>query len=217
MRIHIPMRRIVLFGAMFVVALLALVPLRLALAPGDEVLTAREVSGSVWSGRVKEARIGPAALGDLDARIAPLPLLAGRAELHGVRDSAAADRLKGALGLSRDRRLIESVTGTVPVDTVFASLPVASIELTDVTVRFRDDRCDSAQGVVKAVLGAQPPGAALPASLSGSLRCDGGALLLPLAAGSGGEGLALRLYPDGRYEAQVSLRGTPPVTLRGTL
>ena len=216
MRIRIPMRRTVLFGAMFVAALLALVPLRVALAPGDEVLTAREVSGSIWSGRLTEARIGPATLGDLDARLAPLPLLAGRAELIGERDSAAADRLEGALGLSRDRRSIEAASGLVPLDIVFASVPIASIDLTDVTVRFRDEQCDSAQGVVKANLGASANGLTLPSSLSGPIRCDRGALMLPLAAGSGGDGLTLHLFGDGRYEARIGFGGSPPATLRGT-
>ena len=67
MRIQVPMRRAVLFAALFAIALVAFLPLRLVL--GGSGLTAREASGSVWAGRLKEARIGPAALGDLDARL----------------------------------------------------------------------------------------------------------------------------------------------------
>ena len=42
-----------IFGAIFIVALIALLPLRLAMGwfdLGDTGLTAREVRGSIWSG-----------------------------------------------------------------------------------------------------------------------------------------------------------------------
>jgi general secretion pathway protein N len=209
MRIQVPMRRAVLFAALFAIALVAFLPLRLVL--GGNGLTAREASGSVWAGRLKEARIGPAALGDLDARLAPLPLLVGHARVGLARPSGAPDRLTGALSLARHRRAIESVSGTIPIDSMGA-LPIASLSLTDVTVVFRDGTCDRAEGQVQASLS----GTGLPASLSGAVRCDSGALLLPLASGPGTEGVALRIFGDGRYEAQLNSRTSQAGTVRGS-
>ena len=212
MRVRVPMRRAALFAAMFAFALILFLPLRLALGPLDDAFAAREASGSVWSGQLKEARIGPASLGDLDARLAPLPLLAGEARIVVARPSGAPDRLLGAFGIGRNRRSAESVTGTVPVESTFAPLPIASLDLTDVTVRFRDGACDRAEGLVRANISGDVAGLDLPAGLSGAVRCDRGALLLPLAGGAG-EGLALRIFGDGRYEAQLSIRATEPAAI----
>jgi general secretion pathway protein N len=60
--------------------------------------------------------------------------------------------------------------------------------------------------MVKASLAGEAGGVALPASLSGNVRCDGGALLLPLVSQSGMERLNLRLFEDGRYRVELILR-----------
>jgi general secretion pathway protein N len=195
MRIRVPMRRIVLFAVLFALALIAFLPLRLVLAGSG--IAAREASGSIWSGTLKEARIGPAVIGDVQARVRPLPLLTGRLLIDLSRPSAAADRLSGALVLSRDRRAIENATGLIPLEAPTAAFPATSVELTDVTVRFRDGQCDGAEGMVRANLAG---GGVLPASLSGTLRCDRGAVLLPFAGGGTGGGIALRIFGDGRWE-----------------
>ena len=48
------------------------------------------------------------------------------------------------------------------------------------------------------------------------MRCDSGALLLPLASGPGTEGVALRIFGDGRYEAQLNSRASQTGTMRGS-
>jgi general secretion pathway protein N len=209
MRIRLPMPRLAIFAILFVLALLLFLPLRLVLGsiPG---LTAREASGSVWGGQLKEARAGPVALGDLSARVAPTPLLVGRLRLELERGRTAADRLRAALSMSRTRLALEGASGLIPVDGVFAPLPVASLDLTDLTVEFRDGQCDRAAGLVRANIAGDVAGLPLPVALNGAARCDRGAVLLPLASGSGGEGLALRLFGDGRYEAQLTVRATEP-------
>ena len=210
MRIAVPMRRIALFALLFGLALLLTLPLRLVLAGAAPVLTAREVSGSAWGGRLKETRVGPVAVGDLDARLSFPALLTGTARLAVARPSGTSDRLSGAFGLSARRRSAESVTGTVAVAGLFAPLPIAAFDLTDMTVRFRDGQCDQAAGLVRAVLSGTPGGLPLPAALSGAARCDRGGLLLPLSAGAGREALALRLFGDGRYEARVTIAASDP-------
>jgi general secretion pathway protein N len=204
MRIQVPMRRAVLFALLFAVALLLFLPLRLVV--GGSGLAAREASGSVWSGSLKEARIGPAVLGDLNARVAPLPLLTGRMRIDLFRPSAAPDRLSGALVVSRNRRAVEGATGLVPIQALSGPLPLTSIELTDVTVRFSDGICDRAEGMVRANLAAGPAGTNLPASLGGTVRCDRGAALVPFVAGGTGGRIELRIFGDGRFEIGSSPR-----------
>jgi len=211
MRLRIPARRIVLFAGLLAFALLIFLPLRLVLGWAGGPLDAREASGSVWSGSLKEARIGGAALGDLDARLAFLPLLVGQARFEVERPSGAPDRFAGAFAVSARTRSAHSVTGTVPVEGAFGALPVATLDLTDVSVRFRDDTCDSAEGLVRATLSSAPEG--LPSSLTGSARCDRGALLLPLSAGAGG--VELRLFGDGRWTASVRLPSGAGPTIEG--
>jgi general secretion pathway protein N len=73
-----------LFGALMLIALIVFLPMRLVLGwigLGDQGFTARTVSGSVWDGRLNEARFGDLALGSLDARLSPFALLVGRARV----------------------------------------------------------------------------------------------------------------------------------------
>lgn len=220
MRIPLRTRPGALFGALFLVALVALLPLRLVLGwagIGDEGLTARRVDGSLWSGRLIEARIGDAPLGDLDARLSPLPLFLGRARL--VLDSridVPGRSVHGAVTTSRHAFGVDSMTANVGVGRLLAPLPVTTLDLDGVTIRFRDEACDTAEGRVRATLasdgGAAFGGVALPASLAGAVRCDGPALLVPLTSTGGGEAVTLRVTSDGRYHADFTLQPPDPAT-----
>ena len=57
-------------------------------------------TGSVWLGALKEAQFGPVPLGDVDARLNPLPLFLGRARLSLAR----RDRATGGCSAVRSRR-----------------------------------------------------------------------------------------------------------------
>src|SRR4051812_5369448 len=103
-RIRLKTGPLAFFGAAFVVALIALLPLRLAMGwfdLGSTGLTAREVNGSVWYGNLREASFGGVPLGDLHAGLSPFQLLVGHAriDLSGQGDSARP--LHGAIGVSR--------------------------------------------------------------------------------------------------------------------
>jgi general secretion pathway protein N len=213
MRIRLPLRRTVLFGAMLLTALIALLPLRLVLGVLDSGLAARAARGSVWAGRLEEAQLGAAALGDLDARLAPAPLLLGRGEVRFARETSGPDRLRGAIGLSRTSRALDDVSGAVAAGALFAPLPIATLELADLSVRFEAGQCARAEGAVTAVLAPEAVAAGLPARLSGRARCDRGALLLPLAGGAGG--VALRVAGNGRWEAELRAGGGAPQRLEG--
>jgi general secretion pathway protein N len=209
MRVRLPIRHGVFLGVALLVLLIATLPLRVAtgwLKLDEAGLSAREVHGSVWAGRLTEARLGPLVLGDVSAGLSPLSLLAGKARVSLSR----GDEMRGAITLSRRSFGIDDVTATLPANAMFAPLPIASLELADVSARFSDGQCDRAEGTVRATMSGAIAGIDLAQGLSGTARCEGGALLLPLASGSAREGLSLRIDADGGFEAVLSVRSDDP-------
>jgi general secretion pathway protein N len=205
-------RKILLFAAATLAFLFALFPLRLAadwLSLGDRGLAAREASGSLWSGRLEDARFAGTALGDLRTRLSPLPLLALRARIafqrRGGDDGAV-------LTLTRNGFDLADANARLAAGPLFAPLPVAAIDLVDVSARFNRGRCLFAEGRVSARLGGGVAGVSLPGGLAGNARCDRGALLLPLVGQSGMERLDLRFFDGDRYRADFTVRTTDPAT-----
>ena len=214
MRIRLATGRRALFLAMFAIAIVVFLPLRLALGWAgldEQGFAARRVTGTLWSGRLTEARFGELAIGDLDAGVSPLRLLLGRARvwMEGRSPDPAA-RLTGAVELGRGRVSVLDASGPMQPGAAFAPLPVTALNLDAVTVRFVDGVCDSAEGRVRADIAGTYLGAPLPGSVSGMARCDGGALLLPLVSTAGAEGANLRLWADGRYRAELTLVPSDP-------
>ncbi len=204
-----------LFLAFFVAALIVFLPLRLALGwfgLGEQGMTARAVTGSIWAGHLREARFGQIALGDLSAGVSPVQLLVGRArvDLAGTADPPAP-RLSGAIGVSRGTFGLDDLTASLPVGTAFRPVPVTVLDLEDVSVRFRGQTCEAAEGRVRATMTGEVGGVAVPAALTGTARCDGGALLLPLTSAAG-EASTIRLWPDGRYRAEMTLSPSDPAS-----
>ena len=203
MRVRLPLGRSVLFLAATAFALVALLPLSVAagwFVLGGRGLSAREASGSLWSGALKEARFGPVPLGDLRARLELLPLLLGRARLSLSRDDAQG-RLDGAVIVSRHGFGVEDLTGQIRLGGLFAPAPLATLDRDDGSARIESGLCESAEGQVRAGLG----GELAASSLAGVARCAEGALLLPLAGQSGAERLDLRIDADGRWRIEASL------------
>lgn len=215
-RIRLTTRPSVLFGAMLFLALIVLLPMRIVLgatAAGEEGLSARRVSGSIWDARLREARFGDVVLGDVKARLSPFALLIGRARLVFSGPGGVAPPLEGAAEIGRHLVALDDVTARLPVVGVFNPLPVASLDLEGVSVRFRDETCESADGRVRAVMATEDGVLPLPPTLSGMARCDAGALLLPLTGTSGTEGVTLRIRPDGRYTADLTLAAGDAATI----
>lgn len=208
MRVRLPLGRSLFFAAAFAFALMALLPLRLAIGwfgLEGRGLAAREASGSIWLGTLKEAQFGPVPLGDVEARLGTLPLFLGRARLALARRDEGGN-FEGAVTVSRHSFGIDDASGQMRVGGLFAPLPLASLDLDDVSARFSGGLCEAAGGQVRAALSGEIAGLLLPGGLSGNARCDGGALLLPLAGQSGMERLDLRLYASGRYRIDLIVR-----------
>jgi len=217
MRFRLPLKRTVFFLAALALALLVLLPLRMAAGwfdMGGRGLAAREAEGSLWSGRLREAQFGPVLLGDVDARLNVLPLFLGRARLSLHRDEAAGGRFDGAVLVTRHSFGLEDMTGQLRTGSLFGPLPIATLDLIDVSVRFEGERCESAEGQVRAGLSGAVAGLALPSGLSGTLRCQNGAAFLPLAGQSGMEQVNLGIEASGRWRAEIVLRPTDPATIQ---
>jgi general secretion pathway protein N len=208
MRFRLPLGRTLFFVCAFLFALVALLPLRLALdwlALDDRGLAAREAKGSIWLGALSEAQLGTVALGDVQAQLRTLPLLLGRARVDLRRDDEA-EPFEGSATVSRNGFGIDDMTGALDLGSAFAPLPIASLDVSDVTVHFADGQCMAGEGMVRATIAGEVAGLALPGGLSGNARCDEGALLLPLVSQSGMEALNVRLFEDGRYRIELAVR-----------
>lgn len=204
--------RIILIAALVLGAILFL-PMRVALglAGLDRVgLSARDVTGTMWSGRIDQLMLGDMALGTVRAGLSPWPLFVGRARFDIVRANGAPDDLAGAITMGFGRVGIDDVTGTVPLGRSFAPLPVGSLTLEDVSAYFTGDICGHAEGRVRAHMAGQFPGLNLTQGLSGVAACDGEALLLPLVSQSGLEKVNLRLWRSGRYAAEMRVETADP-------
>ena len=215
MRIRLPIGRTLLFLGSFFLALLALLPMRLGVdwfGLGTHGMAAREVQGSIWRGNFKEAQLGPVGLGDLSAGLHALPLLAGRARVALNRaQGQTGDALSGAANVTRTGFGFDDVTGRLMLTPgALGRLPVAQLDLGDLTARFENGQCAEAAGTVRATIGGDFGGVALPQGLSGNARCDAGALLIALASQSSMETLELRLSGDGRYTATALIRSVDP-------
>lgn len=205
MRLRLPIGRTAFVVAALLFALVATLPMRLALdwfGFGGRGLTARAVTGSVWAGALQQAQMGPVALGDVRARLNLLPLLLGRARLS-LRGADETAPISGAVTVSRSGIAVDDVSGRLRIG---GGMPLATLDLQDLSAGFAAGRCVRAEGRVRATAAGPLTGNAL----AGNVRCDGAALLFPLAGPSGAERLELRLFGDGRWRIDLAVRTADP-------
>jgi general secretion pathway protein N len=208
MRIRLPLGRTAFFIAALAFALVALLPLRVVVGwygLDGRGLAAREATGSLWLGALREAQFGAVPLGDLKARLNLLPLFLGRARLSLSRDEPEG-RFEGAVTVSRHSFGVDDVTGQLRTGAMFAPLPISSLDLADVTAHFEGGMCTHAEGEVRAAFAGEMAGLLLPSGLRGSARCAEGALLLPLTSQTGMEQVNLRFQADGRWRIDLAVR-----------
>jgi general secretion pathway protein N len=197
------------------IALVAVLPLRLALSLIDSPVSARTASGTIWSGRLSDARVGDVSLGTLDVGLEPLALLSGQARLGFTRPDGANPPLTGSASTGLlGGRAIEGLSGTVNGGR-FGQFAVEQAQFEQLSARFSGDDCTAASGRVRLILATEIAGFTLRNGLGGAARCDGADLLLPLAGDSGLERLVVRLRGDGSYSAAVSVGGVAGPRFRG--
>jgi hypothetical protein len=185
-------------GLGLIAGLAALLPARLLLPAPP--LAATAVRGNVWHAELTGAALGRMQLGDTAMALQPGALLRGRIQWD-VLGSATGLIWRGftAGGVSG---LNGRVNGSP-----LPGLPLAGVNLADVMATLDGaGRCEAAGGQVTAEL-------ALPLAgqrqLAGAPRCEGAALLLPLASGDGRVRLEL-ISNIGRWTARLVISGAAP-------
>lgn len=195
-------------------ALLLLLPMRMVFSMLDldrYGLAARSIHGSIWWARIEQLTIGDVPVGTVRASLSPVQLFVGRARLDIWRRDGLPDDLAGAISVGPGRIGIDDVTGTLPLGAAMAPLPISSVEMIDVSARFLGGSCGHAEGQVRARIAGGIDGLNLSQGLSGTPRCDGDAILLPLVSQSGLEKLNLRISASGRYAVEMLVGTTDPL------
>lgn len=199
--------RLLAFAALLALALAALFPLRLAL-PAEGPLGARAARGTVWNGRLEDARAGALPLGDLRVGLRPQWLLAGR-----VRLLLSTPGRPPALRIAIDRgggRGEVAADGRLPIAGALGALPIVDLQFAAARAGFAGGRCSSATGQVAATLTGEFGGIALPPEVRGPVRCSGEAVVMPMTDAGGQAGLTLRVTPAGAWSAEVRLPAPTP-------
>lgn len=200
-------------SAALVMALMSLplaVVLPLAL-PADSGLSARSAEGTPWDGILREANVAGLPLGDTRVGFDVLPLLVGKARM-----SFAGSMLRGIVEIASGSVGFSRANGVIDLAGRLRPLPLSRVTLDQVAVQFRNDLCTSAAGRVRADMAGDIGGLTLPGGLSGTLRCEGGELLVPLVGQSGMERIDVRMSGSGKWRADISVR-TTDATLAGKL
>ncbi len=163
--------------------LLYFMPLRLAVSMAgldDRAFSAKQISGSIWNGRIKSAKLGPVELGGLDAGMQFWPLFSGDFIMDVERSKGASGgALQATLGQAGNGFLVADAAAQIQVGRQLAPLPASSIELNGFTATFANRRCQSASGQVRMSLNANIPGLDLQRGLLGNAECQDGVLVLP--------------------------------------
>lgn len=200
-------------AALYVAMLIALLPLRLVLGwahPGPRTFSASAVEGSAWAGRIGDLRLGALPIGNVDAGIRPLPLLMGRPELSMNRPALGADPAFSAIvGGGEGSVVLRDVQGQVALRDALGALPAAALGFRDFHMAMSGGRCESAGGQLTLFLSPLSDLMTGQVALTGSARCDKGALYIPMTGPTGLEKLFLRLEPDGRWRSDLILSGLP--------
>lgn len=201
-----PMLR--LFAGLFLMMALLLFPLRIALSEPllkRAGIAAQEISGSIWLGKLDHVQFGGIPIGTLSAGLSPLGLFIGDARFAFRRTEGSSEPFEGEVIFSTRATDIVGATLTLPTKSVFAPLRVDSLRLDDVTVRFSNGRCESAEGRVHAHVGSDL-GASSGEEMSGNMRCRGEVVEVLLQSRSGMEQITLKVRQDGHFNASLLIR-----------
>ena len=191
--------------------LVATFPMRLALAMAgadDAGISARAVTGSLWSGELIDARLGALPLGTVRAGLSPLALLTGNAEIAFARRDDRLGPLSGRLHASNPRGASD-VNGVTSLAGGLGSVPIDTIRFERASARFdRAGACAAAGGRVQLSVAAPIAGLDLSRGLAGSLRCADGRAQAALSSQSGMERLTLSFDATGAWRAQLTVEAS---------
>ena len=209
-------RPVLLYAAATCIALVALLPMRTALAlAGARLapLSATAVEGTLWRAHLQGATWSGTPLGNVRLRVAPLALLRGAFELHATGRTLSADiRLAPGHGARNvDGLLSLHLPGLDGLD--------LDLEARDVALRFADGRCVAAGGTLQGLLSAVDASAGWPSvALAATPHCEDGDWVAAFADTDAAPGtpnriqVRLALAADGRYHLATTVADADPAT-----
>nr|WP_281376579.1 type II secretion system protein N [Sphingomicrobium lutaoense] len=173
-------------------------------------MTARQVAGTVWSGRVGEMMAGPERLGTFDVALNPLTLPLGRFEVAIERLDDPEGPLTGVLALGGASEGVKDLNGRMTLSRLLSPLPSGAMRFEDVRMLFKGGRCREAAGSVQ--LQASLGIAGLSRDMSGPVSCrEDGRGMAELKGPRGAERLTIIVDAEGGYEADLAIEGAPPI------
>jgi general secretion pathway protein N len=197
-----------------VLALVAVLALALAWLPMRAVtavvpgLEAESASGTVWNGSLRGASYRGLPVGDVDHRLRAAPLLGGRADVSFVR---LGPELRGNAVVGGGAIALQGVEGEVEVPLLADRLPRApplTLFVEDANLLLgAADGCRAASGNVRAELRGLPMVGDLPLT-SGTIACDGDAVVARLTTPRRDTALDIRGWVDGRWAADLRIETT---------
>jgi hypothetical protein len=197
----------------FAAALAVTAPMRLTLAwAGADRggVSAAEISGSMWDGRLSAAQYRGVLLGDVEASLDPFALFAGTYRLAVQGTLGRATLVQGV------SRGFETADAAIEVEHLRPDIPLTGrLRLENATLLFSGDRCERAAGrIATDVLQRALNGP----EVAGTLSCAGDAATAQLHGRVQDieVSIALRLDAAGRYQAETRIVSINP-TVRGAL
>lgn len=216
------MRNRVLIAIFVVLALVmtaVLTPMRLLVSGlvGSNLAGASVVSGTVWSGRLKDVTVIGAPLGSWTAGLDPLALLGGGVRMGLRQDKAGSDQRAKLLLAGRDKGVDDLSLRTL-VDLTGVNLPITGdIAFKDSAAVFREGRCAKAGGEIRIRLTGEGPMRGT--VLSGVPVCRGEAWTANLTGMTTGATLNLvsRIEGSGAFQLEMAIATTDEPTIQGLL
>jgi general secretion pathway protein N len=192
------------FVAAFLSALAVAAPMSLALSwlGADEFsVSAANVSGTIWSGQLKDAHYRETPLGDVDVSLDPLSLIGGTRRLAVTGSLGKLTLVEGAVNG------LEAADIAIAVEHLGIA-PSLNLRLENATVLFSRERCSRAEGRIAANI-EQFGGL----DVSGTLACAGEAAIARLQGGTETieVSVTLRVNARAQYEAQTRVASSDPI------
>lgn len=204
-------RLLILFLAVFLVALIVRAPLSLALGAAKGRLTAETAHGTLWSGRLTGASLAGLTLGAVKTRTEILPLLNGSVRLRAEARGGAFTG-KGRLLVAGSRTGADEVSGLLALDRLGFTGPIdGALRLEKAAAVFQRGQCRQAGGKAVAQLGGSGL-IAQPVTLTGAPVCSAGRWVLPMAGEAQGLRIeaSISLAADGGWRSDLILIPTDP-------
>lgn len=191
----------VLLAGGLIAGLIFGLPLRWLLPDG--ALSARGVSGSIWSGRIEGAQWGGVRLGDLDAG------LRWPGVLRVTSADPGADPLRAELKPGEGMQ-VSALRGGVALGAAFGPVTLERVSFRNARLSLNEAGCADAAGRVTLAARLTDLTAVPPVALGGPLRCEGPNLVASLKSQSGMEWLEAVLFPNDSWSVKLTLRPASP-------